>query len=109
MTSDDDVATVRRRVAETAVAMLNGQMHFLEGVRLLTSLRHRAGVASDDDDFDTFVAVDSETDSLPIGDVRRHWADEALQRLDPEIEAATQWAKQFASGTCESLVARFGK
>jgi hypothetical protein len=45
---------------------------------------------------------------LPVGEVRKHWATEALQRLEPEIEDATQWAKQFASAACASLLARFG-
>lgn len=108
MTCDDDFEAVRRRVAATAAAMLNGQLQFLEGVRILTSLHSKACVAGDDDDFMTLVCVDSETDSLPVGDVRRHWAAAALQRLEPEIEAATQWARQFASGACESLLARFG-
>jgi len=109
MTREEEVAAAQRRVAETAAAMLSGQMHFLEGVRALRSLLGEAGVAWNDEDALTIDGADSETDSLPIGEVRRHWADEALQRLEPEIEAATQWAKEFASGACESLVARFGK
>jgi hypothetical protein len=104
----EDVATVRLRIAETAAQMLDGSIEFLEGVRLLTGLRSKADIKDDDEDFSVLDDVDSETDGLPLGDVRRHWATEALERLDPEIEAATAWAKQFASGACESLLARFG-
>jgi|SRR6185312_15535500 len=104
----DDVGECRRRVAETAAGMLNGTVPFLEGVRVLTSLRHQVGVADDDEDFTTFVDVDAETDALPLGEVRKLWASEALEQLDAEIQAATQWAREFASGACASLVARFG-
>ena len=99
---------LRRRIAETAAGMLEGRVPFLEGVRVLVELLDQAGVSRDDDDFSVLFAVDCQTDALPVGDVRRHWATEALERLEPEILAATAWAKEFASGTCESLVSRFG-
>ena len=34
----------------------------------------------------TFVGIDSETDTLPIGAVRKQWSPEALQRKDREID-----------------------
>ena len=101
------VASVRKRVAATATRMLKDELSFLEGAQILAALRHEAEVPDDDADFLAFVAVASETDSLPIGEVRKHWATDALQRLEPEIQAATQWAKQFASAACVSLVKRF--
>ena len=106
--ADEDIGRSRRRAAETAAGMLDGTVPFLEGVRVLRDLANKVGVADDDDDFGTFVAADSETDALPVGEVRKLWASEALQQLEPEIQAATQWAKEFASGACASLVARFG-
>lgn len=108
MTPEEEIGTLHLRIAETAAGMLDGSVPFIEGVRTLTHLLNRAGVARNDEDFDVLVAADSETDDLPVGEVRRHWAPEALQRLEPEIDAATAWAKQFASEACESLVARFG-
>jgi hypothetical protein len=106
--TQEDVSQARRRVVETAAGMLDGTVPFLEGVRTLTSLRHKVAVAHDDEDFMIFVSVDWDTDALPLGEVRKHWATDALERLEPEIQAATLWAKEFASGACESLVARFG-
>ena len=88
--------------------MLNGTVPFLEGVRLLVSLRREAEVQEDDIDFLAFVAVDSETDALPVGNVREHWSLAALARLEPEIQTATEWAKGFASAACVSVVRRFG-
>jgi hypothetical protein len=35
-----------------------------------------------------FTAIDSETDALPIGEVRQLWSPEALERKDHEITKA---------------------
>jgi hypothetical protein len=35
-----------------------------------------------------FTAIDSETDALPIGEVRQHWSSEALERKESETTAA---------------------
>jgi len=35
-----------------------------------------------------FTGIDSETDTLPIGDVRQHWRLDALERKDREITDA---------------------
>lgn len=108
MTHEDYVASVRGRIAATAASMLDGTLPFLEGARALVALRREAEVRDDDPDFLAFVAADSETDALPIGAVRKLWADEALERLEPQIQAATQWATNYASAACASLVRRFG-
>ena len=39
----------------------------------------------------TFVGIDSETDTLPIGAQRKEWNRDALQRKDREIEYAEQF------------------
>lgn len=36
----------------------------------------------------TFVGIDSETDALPVGAVRKHWTPQALHQKDREIAAA---------------------
>lgn len=44
----------------------------------------------------SFVAIDSETDNLPIGEVRRHWNPRALASLDGEIAAAESLYRETA-------------
>jgi hypothetical protein len=107
ITHESYVASVRKRVVETAQSMLDGQLNFLEGARMLSDLRNEAAVRDDDSDFMTFVAIDSETDDLPIGAVRQHWSKEVLDKLDPEYKEAEVWAKKFGSEACESLIRRF--
>lgn len=89
--------------------MLDGQLSFLIGSRRLAALRHEMDAAANDADFLVFVAIHSETDGLPLGAVREHWDQDALARLEPDIEEAEHWAANVGAGSCRSLVARFGE
>jgi len=108
ITNEQYVYSVRQCVVEIARAMLAGQLSFLSGSRTLATLRHEAGVRDDDADFMTFVAIDSETDELPIGQVREYWDSAALEKLEPEIQAAEGWAKEIGKSACVALIARYG-
>ena len=89
--------------------MLDGQLSFLIGSRRLAALHHEIDAADDDADFLIFVAIDSDTDALPLGAVREHWDQDALARLEPEIEEAELWATNVGTDACRSLIARFGE
>ena len=52
----------------------------------------------------TFVAIASETDTLPVGPVRKHWNPEALQRKDREIEDAEQFYRDTATKAATELI-----
>ena len=107
ITNESYVASIRKRVVDTARSMLNGDLNFLEGARNLVDLRHEAAVRDDDADFMVFVAIDSETDDLPTGAARQQWPLDVLEKLDPEYKKAEAWAKEFGSQACESLIRRF--
>jgi hypothetical protein len=106
---DGYVESARRQAVETAQAMLSGQLCFLAGSRRLSALRHEVDVADNDADFLTFVSIDSDTDELPLGQVRQHWSEHALAKLEPEIQNAEAWAAKVGREACESLVARFAE
>lgn len=97
----------RQRVIETASAILRGELGVIEGSRILCSLRLRASSIDHDPDFLPFVAIDSETDHLPLGDVRQHWAPAALASLDQELQAAEAFHRDRAFAGCERLLLRF--
>lgn len=101
------VSSVRKQVVDIAKSILNGKMSFVEGARLLSSLRPEAAVHDEDADFMVFAAIDSETDSLPIGTVRQYWSNDALEKLDTEIIEAELSAKRLGGDACESLILRF--
>jgi len=108
-THEEFSRSVRRQIVSTAQAMFEGQLSFLIGSRRLAALRHETDAAADDADFLVFVAIDSETDALPLGSVREHWDRGALARLEPEIEAAEHWAFTVGADACRVLIARFGE
>jgi hypothetical protein len=97
----------RREIGKTAKAMLSGVTSFIEGARTLAGLRFSAGLERDPD-LTVFVAIDSETDALPMGDVRKLWNPDALAKLQPEIDRAEAWAREGGLEACERLAQRFG-
>jgi hypothetical protein len=106
MSREQYLDSVRRKVVETAQAMLGGETTYLSGSRLLAALRHEAGMENDAD-FMIFVAIDSDTDHLPLGPVREFWDKFSLEKLQPEIDGAEAWARTHAEPSCAKLVARF--
>ena len=108
MQHDPEVQKARLEIAEVARAMLSGKLLFIEGARRLHCLKSAAMLADNDADFDPFVGIDSDTDALPIGAERARWAQDALDRLQPEIARAEEWAQGFGRPHCQRLIDRFG-
>jgi hypothetical protein len=96
----------KEKLAETAQALLSGKIPAIEGAREILRLWYQAGLPPDDDDITPFVAVDSETDALPLGRVRELWAPDALAKLQPEIDRAEQWARETILPHCERVIER---
>jgi hypothetical protein len=98
----------QQRVVEVASAMLRGEIGVIEGSRQLCRLRFSCSSLDHDPDFIPFVGIDSDTDHLPVGEDRRHWAADALARKDIEIQDAEAFYRNHAIAGCERLLARFG-
>ncbi len=107
MSREQYIESVRSQVAQTAQAMLAGETSYILGARKIDSLRHEISGMDGDPDFMVFVAIASETDGLPVGAVREHWDELALDELQSEIEAAEAWAKSHAELVCATLLTRF--
>ena len=101
------LAAAQQRVTEVASAILRGNVGVIEGSRLLCSLQCRVSSLDHDPDFLPFVGIDSETDHLPVGDVRQHWVAETLVRKDIEIQEVEAFYRDQAVAGCERLLARF--
>ena len=82
-------------------------MLFIEGAREIRTTAFELDLQSDPD-IVAFVAIDSETDALPVGEFRKLWLPEALDKLDPELQQAEAWAREVGTKACEALVKRFG-
>jgi len=108
MTYQEYVQSARQQAVEIAAGILNGEVPVLEGCHSLAALRREVDVEESDPDFVTFAMISSEIDALPLGTVRAHWAPEALERMEPDIKSAIEWAKPQALPACRSVVLRFG-
>lgn len=108
MSHQDYVLSCRARAAEIATLVISGSMPVLEGCHLLDGLSAAVEVPDNDPDFLTFNVIRSETEALPIGRVREHWAANALAALEPELRSATDWARPVALPACRSIMDRFG-
>lgn len=107
MSVEANVAAARQRIVETARAMLQGQLSFIEGALRINGSRMNADLPELDPDMVCFLLIDSETDTLPFGDVRPLWQPAALAKLQPKIEQSEKWARETGWAACQSLIARF--
>jgi hypothetical protein len=78
----------------------------IDAARALHKLAYWTGLVNDED-LTTFVAIDSETDTLPVGEARQFWSAEALEREDPKIRQAEELYREAALEAAARLVDRF--
>jgi hypothetical protein len=103
-------SAARRELVEVSRQMLNGELTYFEGAHRIVALRGSiGGVADRDKDFDAFLAVESETDHLPLLAQRPLWSHQALASLEPEFARTEAWASGFIPLACTSLIARFAE
>jgi len=92
----------RRRTKEIAAAVLDGRTTLLEAVRELCPLAHTDAI-TDEEDRTLVIAIESETDDLPVGEVRKLWAPSALEAKDAEIARAEELYKARFLEACKRI------
>ena len=98
----------RQKVVAIARELLAGRLGVLEAARRISGLRgDRVQLDEFDPDFITFLGIDSETDDLPLGEDRGHWAPAALAQKDLEIARCEELYRSHAIEAASRLVARF--
>jgi hypothetical protein len=107
-TNEPEILRAQSEVVSTARGIVSGTIGIVDGARRLTKLGHALGVDRDPD-FTFFVGVDSETDHLPAGEVRRHWAADALRQTDEELRECEAFFRADALRVCQSLIQQYGK
>jgi hypothetical protein len=95
----------RKTARDVAQAMLDGRTTVLEAVRKLVSLAHTDAIA-DVEDRRRIIGIASETDDLPVGEVRELWAPSALQIKDVEIARCEELYKAPFLEACQRIAAR---
>ncbi|MBA2433551.1 MAG: DUF2489 domain-containing protein [Chthoniobacterales bacterium] len=100
----------RQKVVAVAQELVNGRIGVLEAARQINAFRgDRVALDEFDPDFVTFLAIDSETDDLPLGDARCHWAPDALAQKDLEIARRDELYRSQALEAASHLIARFAR
>ena len=112
MRNEEYAIFIRGKIIAICEAMLNEEIGVIAGSRILCSLEHElfhreVGWFQNEEDFIPFVAINSETDHLPVDYERKNWSVEALQRKDKEIEKAEASHKEDAFEACRKLIERF--
>lgn len=95
-----------RKIRARALDLLEGRLGVIETARAMLPLAYWAKVEGESE-FLLFRAVASDTDDLPVGDVRSHWATDALEREDRRIEAAEEFWREKALSAAARLVERY--
>lgn len=108
MSHAEYINSVRIKIGHTAQEMLNENKNYLEGAIEIASLYHEAEIEKNDTDFNIFIGISSETDHLPIGEMRKNWSKEALENHEAEIQKTTKWAKDISLTQCKSLAKKYG-
>jgi len=91
------------KIVETAQRILSGNLGIVAGARQLSGLGFDVG-AEHDSDFIFFVGIDSETDHLPVEEVRARWSAEALKIKDEELRSFERSVRDRAFEVCRSLI-----
>ena len=97
-----------KRAVAVARQIMAGELGVIEGCRELSSMRWEFG-AEMKELFLPFVALDSETDHLPIGAVRELWQVDALARKDQEIRRFEQVQRTQTIEACLMLIRQLGE
>jgi hypothetical protein len=85
-----------------AQAVLEGQTTVLEAVRTLVPLAHTDAIA-DVEDRTLIIAIESETDDLPVGEVRKLWAPSALKEKDKMIAHCEELYRRQLLEACRRI------
>jgi hypothetical protein len=88
-----------------AQAVLNGRTRVLEAVRELVPLAYTDAIAHVDDRR-LIIGIESETDDLPVGEVRKLWAPDALRVKDVEIARCEELYRPQFLEACKRIAKR---
>lgn len=91
------------QILRAARELIAGRLGVIAASRELSCLRHEVEphIASV---LLNFTGIDSETDALPIGGIRKEWNPEALVRKDKEIAEAEQFYREKAINAATELI-----
>ncbi len=106
VTNEEEWTKLCCQISARSADLLEKRLGIVDAARQLSALGHSVR-ASDDADFTTFTAIDSESDHLPIGAVRREWAPDALRQKEAEIHAIEDRWRDAAFTAARNLLEKY--
>jgi len=94
---------LRVQILHVAKELIGGRLGVIAASRELSQLRHDVEPQLAEILL-TFTGIDSETDTLPIGRVRKEWNRDALDRKDREIAEAELFYRDSAMTAAAELI-----
>jgi hypothetical protein len=88
---------------EIARGMLDGSVDLIEGCRNLTAFHADASLPQSAA-FDVLCGIESETDDYPIGEVRKSYSSELLERLDRDVAKYIDDARPAVLDACRQII-----
>lgn len=102
----DRVSARRHELVAVACGMLAGDFNLIKGMRRICALRF----AIEDPENEVFLpirAMESETDSFPLGAMRSNCSQDYLKRADAEVESYLADARDDILQACREIVRTF--
>ena len=93
-------------VMKSCKSYLSGDLGLIEASRKIVGYAHRLR-ETNDSDFVFFIALDSETDHLPVGISREGWAADSLAKKDKEVKEVEEFYRSDAMNAARSLLSKF--
>jgi hypothetical protein len=96
----------REKVQHIAQGVLDGQTGVIDAARTLVLLLRRSPELASKEDFNLVRAIESETDDLPLGQVRELWDPAALANKDREIARCESLWRDEVRAACGRILQR---
>ena len=93
----------KKKIVKIANDILQDRLGLIEGSRKLAEFQSISELENNKDIL-FFVGIDSETDYLPVGVVRKKWSKSALMEKDIEIEEIENFYRKKVEVACRRLI-----
>ena len=98
----------KQRIIEISKAIISGQVEIHEGCMAICRERSNLDARLRDcDELLPFMSLDSDLDSYPLGEARRHWSEKALQEKDRDLKAMIDRARPTIIEACWTLLKKW--
>ena len=100
---------VKQNIVRTAERIVGEEIDMVDGCRRLHRLFNSLDRSEWDMElFDPISAFESETEDLPVGELRSMWNQQALARKEAEAKPYLDSAKDWIFEACRGLINRYG-